>query len=164
MPALSAGKIAPAFELTATTGERHSLAEALARGPVLLAFFKVACPTCQFTFPFLQRIYGQMHEQGGQVWGIVQDKKEEGKRFATTYGVTFPLLVDDAPYRVSRAYYLSYVPSLFLVKPDGHLEISSEGFSKADLLAIQQSLAQSLSAAPAQLFLPTEKIPEYKPG
>jgi len=56
------------------------------------------------------------------------------------------------------------VPSLFLVKADGRVEISSEGFSKADLLAIQKSLAQLLSATPPALFLPTEGIPEYKPG
>ena len=53
MPTLSAGKTAPTFQLATTTGERLSLPEALADGPVLLAFFKVSCPTCQFTFPFL---------------------------------------------------------------------------------------------------------------
>jgi hypothetical protein len=42
--------------------------------------------------------------------------------------------------------------------------MSSEGFSKAELLAIQESLAQLDSAAPALLFLPNESVPEYKPG
>jgi hypothetical protein len=53
---------------------------------------------------------------------------------------------------------------MFLVKSDGRIEISSEGFCRADLLAIQKSLAQSLSATPPALFLPSERIPEYKPG
>ena len=164
MPTLSAGKTAPTFQLATTTGERLSLPEALASGPVLLAFFKVSCPTCQFTFPFLQRLYQQLREQGVQIWGVVQDKAQDGARFAATYGVTFPILIDDSPYKVSRAYGLTHVPSLFLVKPDGRIEISSEGFCKADLLAIQKSLAQLLSATPPALFLPTERIPEYKPG
>ena len=164
MPTLSTGKTAPSFELATTTGERLSLSEALTNGPVLLAFFKVSCPTCQYTFPFLERIYQQLRERGGQIWGIVQDKAQDGARFAGTYGVTFPVLIDDSPYRVSRAYGLTHVPSLFLVKPDGQIEISGEGFSKADLLSVQSSLAQTLAATPPPLFLPTERIPEYKPG
>ncbi len=124
MPTLTAGKTAPTFQLATTTGERLSLPEALADGPVLLAFFKVSCPTCQFTFPFLERIYQQLREQGVQIWGVVQDKAQEGARFAATYGLTFPILIDDSPYKVSRAYGLTHVPTLFLVKPDGHIEIS----------------------------------------
>jgi peroxiredoxin len=155
---------APHFQLATTTGERYSLSEALARGPVLVAFFKVSCPTCQFTFPFLERLHEQLRAEGVQTWGIVQDKAQDGARFAAAFGITFPILIDDSAYKVSRAYGLTHVPSIFLVKPDGSIEISSEGFSKADLLAIQRSLAQSLSATPPTLFLPTERIPEYKPG
>ena len=164
MPTLSVGKIAPTFQLATTIGERLSLAEALVRGPVLLAFFKVSCPTCQFTFPFLERLHDQLREQGVQTWGIVQDKAQDGARFAATFGVTFPILVDDPPYKVSQAYGLAHVPSHFLIKPDGRIEISSEGFCKTDLLTIQKSLAQLLSATPPALFLPTERIPEFKPG
>ena len=164
MPLVSVGKIAPQFQLATTTGERLSLLEALAHGPVLLAFFKVSCPTCQFTFPLLQRLYQQLGEQNVQIWGVVQDRAQDGAKFAATFGLTFPILVDDSPYRVSRAYGLTHVPSLFLVKPDGSTEISSEGFCKADLLAIQSTLAKLVSATPTALFLPTERIPEYKPG
>jgi len=164
MPSLSPGKTAPAFQLATTNGERLSLPEALAKGPVLLAFFKVSCPTCQFTFPYLERLHGQLGAQGAQIWGVVQDDPREGARFAATYGVKFPVLVDDKPYIVSRAYGLAHVPTLFLVKPDGKVEISSEGFAKSDLVAIQRSLAEQLSASPPALFPPTEKVPEYKPG
>jgi peroxiredoxin len=54
MGALSPGKTAPPIALTTVDGTNVSLAEALTKGPVLAAFFKVSCPTCQFTFPFLQ--------------------------------------------------------------------------------------------------------------
>jgi peroxiredoxin len=164
VPALRAGNPAPTFELATAMGERLSLPQALAGGPVLLAFFKVACPTCQLIFPFLERMYQQLLEQRVQIWGVVQDKAQDGRRFAGTYSVTFPILVDDSPYQVSRAYGLTHVPSLFLVQPNGRIEICSDGFCKADLLAIQRSLAQALSATPPALFLPSEKIPEFKPG
>ncbi len=164
MPSLTPGKIAPTFQLATTTGKALSLREALGKGPVLVAFFKASCPTCQYTFPYLERIHQQLREHGVQVWGVAQDSAQEATRFAKTYGLTFPILIDDHPYKTSRDYALQYVPSLFLVKSDSRIEISSEGFCKADLLAIQKSLAQSLSAKPPALFLPSEKIPEYKPG
>ncbi len=57
MAALEPGTTAPDFTLPAMDGKQFSLREALARGPVLAAFFKISCPTCQYAFPFLQRIY-----------------------------------------------------------------------------------------------------------
>ena len=164
MPVLSAGKAAPVFELTGVDGRKYSLKESLARGPVLVAFFKVECPTCQYAFPFLERIYQQLRAHGAQVWGVVQNDARDARRFAKEYGVTFPILVDDSPYKLSREYSLEYVPTIFLIEPDGKIAISSEGFSKPDLLEIQKSLAQSFAASPASLFKPTERIPEYKPG
>jgi peroxiredoxin len=164
MAAVSAGKTAPNFELATMAGGRLSLAQELAKGPVLLAFFKVACPTCQFTFPFLERLHTQLQKQNAQVWGIVQDNAKDAAQFAATFGVTFPILIDDAPYKTSRAYGISHVPSLFLLKSDGSVEIFSDGFSKADILSIQRSMAQMLSATPPALFLPSEKIPDFKPG
>ncbi len=164
MPTMTTGKTAPPFEMTGGSGEKFSLRQGLAKGPVLAAFFKVNCPTCQYTFPFLERLYQQLHAQGAQVWGIVQNDAADGKRFARDYGITFPILVDDQHYTTSRAYGLKYVPSIFLIGRDGQIVRSSEGFVKADLLEIQKSLAQLLGTTPGALFQPTERIPEYKPG
>ena len=47
MPALDTGVMAPDFTLPTIDGEQVSLKEALQKGPVLLAFFKVSCPVCQ---------------------------------------------------------------------------------------------------------------------
>ena len=57
MSMLQVGKSAPHFELAAIDGKSYSLQEGLKRGPVLAAFFKVNCPTCQYTLPFLERLY-----------------------------------------------------------------------------------------------------------
>ncbi len=155
---------APAFDLTGIDGQRYSLSEALARGPVLAAFFKVSCPTCHYTFPFLERLYQQFRSQGMQLWGIVQDTARDGQRFAQERGITFPILVDPEPYATSRQYRLKFVPALFLIEPDGHIAWSGDGFSKADLLEIQQYFARHFATQPPPLFAPDEKVPEYKPG
>ena len=164
MPALKVGKAAPLFGLAAIDGKEYSLQEGLNHGPVLAAFFKIACPTCQYTFPFLERLYQQLRSNGVQIWGISQDGVKDSQRFAREYSVTFPILVDDYPYRISREYKLEYVPSIFLIASDGSVAIKSEGFAKRDLLEIQKSLARTLSAPLGVLFSPKESIPEYKPG
>jgi peroxiredoxin len=164
MSVLKVGESAPHFGLAATDGKSYSLQEGLKHGPVLAAFFKVNCPTCQHTFPFLERLHQQLRSSGVQIWGIAQDGAKESQRFARDYSVTFPILIDDHPYRVSREYQLEYVPSIFLIASDGSIAIESEGFAKRDLLEIQKSLAQTLSASVGALFSPKENVPEYKPG
>jgi peroxiredoxin len=167
MALVSAGRKAPAFNLPGIDGRKFSLGEALARGPLLTAFFKISCPTCQFTFPFLDRLYRQFLVAGAagiQVWGISQDSLEHTQNFAREWGVTFPLLLDEEPYEISQGYGLTYVPSLFLITPGGLVEFSGDGFCKSDLLAIRKSLSQHYSAKPAELFRTSEHIPEFKPG
>ena len=161
---LTAGKSAPNWELNSTDGKQYSLKDGLAKGPVVLAFFKVECPICQFTFPFLERLCQQLKTQGVQIWGISQDDQRPTLRFAKEYGITFPLLIDDYPYETSRSHQLEYVPSIFLIGPDDKIRIASEGFSKADLVAIQKALAQQYAVVPPELFQPHERIPEYRPG
>ena len=164
MPPLATGTLAPPFHLTSMDGKPYSLPTGLKQGPVLAVFFKVACPTCQFTLPFVERLYRQLRGAAGQVWGIAQDDPQQSQKFAKQYGLTFPILIDEEPYEVSRKYALKYVPTLFLIGPDGHVEISGDGFSKADLNAMQKFLAKHLSVTPAALFEPSDHVPEYKPG
>ena len=46
---LSAGAEAPEFRLKDLSGELHSRSEICGGKQVLLAFYKVSCPTCQYT-------------------------------------------------------------------------------------------------------------------
>jgi peroxiredoxin len=164
MSVIKAGKSAPLFGLMAIDGKSYSLQEGLKNGPVLAAFFKVNCPTCQYTFPFLERLYQQLRSSGVQIWGVSQDGVKESQRFAREFAVSFPILIDDYPYLISREYRLEYVPSIFLIAPDGSITMESEGFAKRDLVEIQKSLAQALSASVGALFYSKESVPEYKPG
>lgn len=164
---IAAGESAPSFTLNSTDGQKRSLREALAEGPVLAAFFKVSCPTCQYAFPFIERLHQQLGAAGAkhaQIWGIVQDNASLGERFAKEYGVTFPILVDDEPYETSLAYGLNYVPTLFLIAPDGRVDLTCDGFSRADLAALHKRLAEHFAVKLPALFRPSDGVPEYKPG
>jgi len=164
MRTLKAGHAAPSFNLKATDGSQYSSREALARGPLLIAFFKVSCPTCQYAFPFIERIFQQLRKRGVQIWSISQDNARDSQGFAKAYGITFPVLIDEHPYEISDSFGIKYVPTLFLINSQGKIELVTDGFAKADFLAIQKWFGQHLSASPPPLFLPSERVPEFKPG
>ncbi|MFZ1930607.1 MAG: TlpA disulfide reductase family protein, partial [Candidatus Sulfotelmatobacter sp.] len=133
MAALTAGKKAPDFELRAMDGKRFVLRDELAHGPVVLAFFKVSCPTCQYAFPFLQRLEQAYGHKGVKIIGVSQNDPRETAAFTKEFGVTFRVLLDDThAYPVSNAYGLTNVPTIFWIAADGDIEISSVGWVKAD--------------------------------
>ncbi len=164
MAAIEAGTLAPDFSLPATDGKTYSLATARREGLVLAAFFKVTCPVCQYTFPFLERLFRSAGIKGIQMWGISQDDARDSKAFARDYGLTFRILMDGKGYPVSNQYGLTIVPTLFLIDENGKVVVSSVGFSKQDLLDITRRIAERDGGKKAEIFKPGEDVPEYKPG
>jgi peroxiredoxin len=166
MTHIVAGNNAPAFSLKSLDGRESSLAALLERGPVVAAFFKISCPVCQFTFPFLERLYTRYGDGGATFLGISQDDARDTKGFAKEFGVTFQMLLDEKQkgYPASNAYGLTNVPTIFLIDPDGTVRISCMGFDKTDLESIAAALAERKKIAPAALFRPDESIPAHKPG
>ena len=122
MAALNRGTSAPDFTLQTMNGKQFSLREALARGPVLAAFFKISCPVCQYAFPFLQRIYEAHGKKNVTIVGISQNGKKDTADFIREYGLTFPVLLDEtSSYPVSNAYGLTNVPTTFWIAQDGEI-------------------------------------------
>jgi peroxiredoxin len=165
MTHIVAGNIAPGFSLKAFDNKEYSLATLLERGPVVAAFFKISCPVCQFTFPFLERLYKSYGGDGVTFLGISQDDAKSTDKFAKEYEITFPIALDDENgYVVSNAYGLTNVPTVFLIDTDGAVKVSSMGFDKKDLENISAELAERKKISLAPLFRPDEVIPANKPG
>jgi len=160
------GNTAPRFSLKALDGKEVSLGKLLERGPVVAAFFKISCPVCQFTFPFLERIYQRYGGDGATIIGISQDDAKATKDFVKEFGVTFPMLLDEKAkgYVASNAYGLTNVPTIFLIEPDGHAKVVCIGFDKEGLETIAAALAERKKMPPAVLFRPDESVPAHKPG
>jgi peroxiredoxin len=164
MTNLVAGQVAPEFSLKAIGGREYSLSELVAHGPAVVAFFKISCPVCQFTFPFLQRLHERFGDSGATFVGISQDDSRPTRHFNEEHGVNFLTLLDPHPYSVSNAYGLTNVPTIFLIESDRTITSICIGFSKSDLENIAANLADRQKIAPAPLFRPDEIIPAYKPG
>jgi peroxiredoxin len=163
--ALTAGAKAPDFELRAMDGKRFVLREELAHGPVVLAFFKVSCPVCQYAFPFLERLERAYGHQGVRIIGVSQNDPKQTAAFNKEFGVTFPVLLDHTEtYPVSNAYGLTNVPTVFWIAQDGEIEISSVGWVKADFDAINRKMAEAQKIPPASMFKPGEDVRDFRAG
>jgi peroxiredoxin len=128
-------------------------------GPALLAFFKVNCPTCQLTLPFIERMYKGTKNGATRMFAVSQDDAAATREFNLEFGITMPTLLDleKQGYPASNAYGLTNVPSLFLVEPNGSISWSLIGFHKKEL----EALGAKLGVNP---FRPGENVPEMKGG
>jgi peroxiredoxin len=165
MTHIVAGNKAPGFSLQDSNGKDYSLSALLEKGPVIAAFFKISCPVCQFTFPFLERLH-QRYGMTATFLGISQDATNATKKFIDEYRVTFPVALDESAknYPASNAYGLTNVPTIFLIEPTGTITVVSNGFNRKDLETIAASLAEREHITPAALFRPDERVPDHKPG
>ena len=133
-----------------------SLESTLPAGELLLVFFKISCPTCQLTLPFLERL----HQSGRlTIYGVSQDEAGDTRQFARAFGLTFPMLLDSAAahYPASNAYGITNVPSLFLISALRTIEWTLEVFSRSDLEGLGMRFEFTI-------FRPGELVPEFKPG
>jgi peroxiredoxin len=153
---LEAGARAPSFQLKNLDGATVSLEELLSTGPALLVFYKVSCPVCQLTFPYLERLAAG---RGIQIVGISQDDIDATQGFNRHFGITFPTLLDQAKesYPASNAFGITNVPTMFLVEPDGIIASAVSGFSKRDL----EAFGKRAGVVP---FRTDENVPEWKAG
>ena len=166
MAALSAGAQAPDFTLTGIDGKQYSLSAALEQGPLLAVFIKTTCPVCDLAMPYLNRLAEAYGGQGWHLWVISQDDQQTSQRYAQTFEATFPLVVDDPAdgWKVSRAYDPPATPTLFLIGPDGRLQFSGQGFSKADLNGVSERIAGHLGVQPAVVAERDDGNPDLRPG
>jgi peroxiredoxin len=156
---LEPGERAPEFQLNDAQARTWSLRDLVAKGPVVVAFFKTTCPVCQLALPFLDRLHRGQGAPGISIFGISQDDSASTREFTEEFGVTFPMLFDTAEsdYPVSNAYGISHVPSVFLVEPDGVISWTMEGFDKKAL----ESLGGRVGV---QTFTARDQVPAFKAG
>jgi peroxiredoxin len=150
---LQTGSNAPSFELDSLTGGKLSLSGLLASGPVVLVFFKVSCPTCQFTLPFADR----MAREGCPLVAISQDDAESTRQFNARYKIGMQMLLDAQGYPASIAYGIEYVPTFFEISRSGNIQLSFTGFVKSGLEELGRRYG-------IETFRKSESVPALKAG
>ena len=151
---LGVGDIAPDFRLARVGGGEESL---IAAAPVLVAFFKISCPVCQLTLPFLERLHGMSAQADDlhrpHIYGISQNEEDETREFNEYYGLTFPTLLDreEEDFPASNAFGITHVPTMFRIEPGGRIAQVIEGWNRKEM--------EQLGAVRT-----TDNVPAWKAG
>ncbi len=161
---IEVGARAPDFSLRGIDDDTYSLSDALSRGPVLLVFFKATCGTCDLAFAYINRLPNAYPGDGWSLWAVAQDPPAEASRYASAFGIAYPVLPDVDGYPVSKVYDPPATPTLFLIGRRGDVVQETTGFSKVDLNSLAAALAERLSVEPAVIAPAGDGNPDLKPG
>jgi peroxiredoxin len=125
--------MAPNFTLTRLDGGKASLSQY--RGDVvLLNFWASWCQPCQEEAPAFNDVEALYRKRGLTVVGVdSQDLIDEGRRFARTYHVSYPL-VHDGPGDVAKRWGVTQFPATFVIGRSGHvLKLFDRAVTATDL-------------------------------
>jgi hypothetical protein len=140
-------------------GERADLP----RESAILAFFKTTCPTCELTWPYLERLRRASEGSGLSFVAVSQDSPAWSDDFQKRLGTHLVTVYDPEPWRASEAAGLETVPTLFFVGPGGRVEEIIVGFQRAGLESFA-ARASALGGQKGPLFTPSDTAPGVKPG
>jgi thiol-disulfide isomerase/thioredoxin len=159
IPGLKPGDLAPelagrradgsAYQLTDLDGKPLRLADL--RGKVVwLNFWASWCPPCQAETPTLRSMDQAYRDRGLALVGIqVQQTVDDGKRYAATYGLQYPIGADVAG-DVFRSYKVFALPTQFFIDANGVVrQVVNGPLSRASAAAIVESLLPGGSPAPS---------------
>ena len=97
-------------------------------GAHALVFFKVTCGTTKLATPAIERL---ARAYPGRVAGVGQDPPADLEVFATTFGLTLPLVPDLEPYAASDAYGIVSAPTAVVVDAEGVVAAVAESWDQA---------------------------------
>ena len=146
----------PEFLLTDDAGENHSF---IGKRRSIVCFVKEDCPTCNEVMPVLEALYQAF---GGAVDFFVAGQTVDGNRaLQEKHAPSFPIL-DDSRLKVSFAFDIDTVPTLFLADAAGEPVQTLVGFVRDEWQALTQRLAEELDLdAPG---LAWDALPAWRPG
>ena len=156
---LQTGEQAKSFTLQSLDGIAYSQNN----HPSLLIFFETDCPTCQLTFPYLERLANIYKSELIDIVGISQDGEEATRGFVERNKISLPILLDE-DLRVSRAYDPQAVPTLFLIDEVGQIIFTQIAFDKDDLNTMAAKIAELLGREPVIIADKFDGSPNTKPG
>lgn len=156
---LKIGAGAVQIELADVNGELHMLGNKL----TLAIFFKTNCPTCQYAWPFYERLRQAYQDAGLHVWGISQHDRERTRQYQTQYGANFLHLID-AKLQISRQFDPEFVPTGFLIDEDRTIVAIFASWNREQLNDLAQQIATRLHVPPKQIIKSSENVIAFKPG
>jgi thiol-disulfide isomerase/thioredoxin len=133
-------------------------------GDALYVVFKTTCPTCELTWPYLERIRQAAGPSGLRVIGLSQDDPKKTSEFNRRLRSKVKTVYDPEPWAASNRLGVTDVPTFFRVGPDGRIAETSVGFARDKMEGFARHAA-ALSGKPYEkLFRAGDQAPATKPG
>lgn len=109
------------FTLETLNGESITLSDF--RGtPVMLVFWRIACPSCEYQKPFIQALYDNKSKAPLEILSInIGDKALAVSQYAASGNITFPILLDTGG-KVTQAYGIPGVPVTIFIDINGIMQ------------------------------------------
>ena len=135
---VAVGSSAPDFSLSDAQGVSSSLSS-LGGRTVLLDFWASWCKPCRQNNPIVVKAYDKFHSQGLEVMGVSLDQDRNAWLAALADDNLPGIQLRDSLGAVAQTYCVRYIPSCFLIGPDG--VIIAKNLTGPDLLqAISNTL------------------------
>lgn len=110
--------LAPEFTLQNVDGSTVNLVDFQGR-PVMLTFWRINCPACQFQMPFTQALYDKWASDSLVVLTInVGDRASDVEDYVNSRGISYPVLLD-TQNKVAQDYGIIGVPTTYFIDGDG---------------------------------------------
>ena len=95
--AVAAGDMAPDFTLTDQNGEAVALKDLLAKGPVVVSFYRgVWCPYCNIELKALEAAAGEIRARGASLVAVSMQGPSDSRKSQRDNKLSFPILTDKA--------------------------------------------------------------------
>jgi peroxiredoxin len=109
---------APEFSLQNVDGSIVNLLDFRGR-PVMLTFWQIHCPACQFQMPFTQSLYDKWSSDSLVILTInVGDRPSDVQDYVNSRGITYPVLLDTQT-TVTQDYGIIGVPTTYFIDERG---------------------------------------------
>ena len=146
----------PAFSLRDQAGRDHSFPS---HRPALIAIVKEDCPTCGIVMPLLEAFH---LAYGDALDVLVVGQTQEGNAVLIERHRLTCTVLDDSRLKVSFAYDIDMVPSVFVADADGHELKRLQGFDRAEWLGLDATLAEIAGRTEAKIDW--KSLPAWRPG
>lgn len=125
---LRPGTAAPEFALPTLTGDTLRLSDFGGKW-LVLDFWASWCPDCRQDVPNIQRLYETYHDRGIAFAAISFDTDREAwKKAVEQYAIPYPQASELRKFHdteIAAAYGVKWIPSLYLISPDGRVALGT---------------------------------------
>jgi len=126
---LKPGTPAPDFQLPTPDGKTVKFSEFSKGKYVVIDFWASWCPDCRKDLPEIIRLYNQFHKYGVEFLGVSFDTdKEKWTSFIDKANIPYPQVSELKRMNnseVAKAYGVRWIPSVYLIGPDGKVLVST---------------------------------------